>query len=165
MYDETYPIIEKSDSEDAIIEAHEFAQLSVRAASEMKAEELVVLDVRDLVSYCDYFVLCNGTNARQVRAIAQRVLDTVKQERGTPPKAEGMESARWVLVDLGDVLLHIFDGPMRGYYDLDALWIDAKRVPLTEFGLDDTGLVNDDDHDEDSSGSEKSSTSVDERAS
>ena len=81
MYDETYPIIEKSDSEDAIIEAHEFAQLSVRAASEMKAEELVVLDVRDLVSYCDYFVLCNGTNARQVRAIAQRVLDIVKKTR------------------------------------------------------------------------------------
>ena len=54
---------------------------------------------------------------------------------------------------------------MRGYYDLDALWIDAKRIPLTEFGLDDTGLVNDDDHDEDSSGLEKSSTSVDERAS
>ena len=155
----------KHDAEEAIIEAHEFAQLSVRAASEMKAEELVVLDVRDLVSYCDYFVLCNGTNARQVRAIAQRVLDIIKKQRGTPPKAEGMESARWVLVDLGDVLLHIFDGPMRGYYDLDALWIDAKRVPLTEFGLDSEGLVIDGEDVEDTSEMEKAASSVDERAS
>jgi ribosome-associated protein len=127
-------------TEESIIEAHDFAQISVRAASEMKAEELVVLDVRELASYCDYFVLCNGTNARQVRAIAQRVLDVFKKRVGSPPKAEGMEAARWVLVDLGDVLLHVFDGPMRGYYDLDALWIDARRVPLSEFGLDEEGL-------------------------
>ena len=58
-----------------IIEAHDFARICVRAASEMKAEELVVLDVREFVSYCDYFVLCTGSNARQVRAVSQRVLD------------------------------------------------------------------------------------------
>ena len=100
-----------------------------------------------------------------MRAIAQRVLDIVKKERGAPPKAEGMDSARWVLVDLGDVLLHIFDGPMRGYYDLDALWVDAKRVPLTDFGLDANGLVADDEDGDDQSDMEKASSSVDERAS
>ena len=148
--------------EEAIIEAQEFARISVRAASDMKAEELVVLDVRELASYCDYFVLCNGTNARQVRAIAQSVLDIVKKRRGTPPKAEGLESARWVLVDLGDVLLHVFDGPMRGYYDLDALWVDAPRVPLSEFGIDE-----DSESPEDPSNSSDSDDSVhaDERAS
>jgi ribosome-associated protein len=122
-------------AEEAIIETNDFARICVRAASEMKAEELVVLDVKELTSYCDYFVICTGTNARQVRAIAQRVLDIFKK-RGSPPKAEGMKAGRWVLVDLGDVLLHVFDGPMRGYYDLDALWIDAPRVPLNELGLD-----------------------------
>jgi ribosome-associated protein len=131
---------EQTVSEEVIIESNDFARLSVRAASEMKAEELVVLDVRELASYCDYFVLCNGTNARQVRAIAQRVLDIMKKRCGSPPKAEGMESARWVLVDLGDVLLHVFDGPMRGYYDLDTLWVDARKVPLSELGLDEDGV-------------------------
>jgi ribosome-associated protein len=152
-------------SEEAIIESNDFARLSVRAASEMKAEELVVLDVRELASYCDYFVLCNGTNARQVRAIAQSVLDLIKKRRGSPPKAEGMEAARWVLVDLGDVLLHVFDGPMRGYYDLDALWIDARRVPLSEFGLNEDGLPLEGTELEPKSSSEGASTNVDERAS
>ena len=155
----------QSHSEEAIIEAHDFARLSVRAASEMKAEELVVLDVRELASYCDYFVLCNGTNARHVRAIAQRVLDVFKKRIGSPPKAEGMEAARWVLVDLGDVLLHVFDGPMRGYYDLDALWIDARRVPLSEFGLDDEGLPLEPVGQEPLSSVEDSASKVDERAS
>ena len=66
--------------EEVIIESNDFARLCVRAASEMKAEELVVLDLRELASYCDYFVLCNGTNARQVRAVAQRVLDIMKKQ-------------------------------------------------------------------------------------
>ena len=145
-----------------IIEAHDFARISVRAASEMKAEELVVLDVRKFVSYCDYFVLCTGSNARQVRSVAQRVLDIMKKEFGIHSKAEGMESARWVLVDLGDVLLHVFDGPMRGYYDLDTLWLDARRVPLSEFGLDDEGNFVDPSQDEDS---ESDESPADERAS
>jgi len=151
--------------EEVIIESNDFARLCVRAASEMKAEELVVLDLRELASYCDYFVLCNGTNARQVRAIAQRVLDTVKNRQGTAPKAEGVEAARWVLVDLGDVVLHVFDGPMRGYYDLDALWIDARRVPFSELGLDDEGLPAKEEDAKAESPEENSPVITDERAS
>jgi ribosome-associated protein len=122
-----------SPEEEVIIEPSENAlQLSL-AALEKKAEGLVVLDVRGLVSYCDWFVLCNGTNNRQVSAIALHLLDTA---RTTPNLellgVEGQETGRWVLIDCGDVIVHVFHEPLRGYYDLDGLWPDAPRLTATE---------------------------------
>ncbi len=104
-------------------------------ADEKKAEELVVLDLGGRVSYCDYFVICNGTNRRHVRAIAESVLERLKTEHGLAPiSSEGFESARWVLLDFGDVVIHIFDESMRGFYDLEGLWADAARVELEHVG-------------------------------
>ncbi len=83
------------------------------------------------VSYCDRFVICNGTNRRQVRAIAEAVIMEMKQVLGRPPlSVEGMSACRWVLVDFGDVILHVFDRDLRGFYDLDGLWGDAVRVAV-----------------------------------
>ncbi len=107
---------------------------------ERKAEDVVVIDVRGRTSYCDLFVLATGAQARQVRAMADGVVGMMKRSRGHRPAGlEGAETGRWVLVDLGDVLLHVFDGPMRGYYDLDGLWADAPRLPLEAFGFDAEG--------------------------
>jgi ribosome-associated protein len=115
------------------------ARMALGAALGLKAEDVVVVDVRGRTSYCDLFVLATGAQARQVRAIADTVSHAAKAERGTPPGVEGTVAGRWALVDLGDVLLHVFDGPMRGYYDLDGLWADAPRLPYSTFGFDDDG--------------------------
>jgi ribosome silencing factor RsfS/YbeB/iojap len=83
------------------------------------------------VSYCDYFLICAGRNRRQVRAIAESISTRLKQETGMGPRSvEGMESGRWVLLDFGDVVVHVFDEPLRGFYDLEGLWKDAPRVDV-----------------------------------
>jgi len=109
----------------------------VEAALETKASELSILNVEGQTSFCDWFVLCNGTNSRQIQSIARRIIDGLKKDLGVHPLGiEGLDKGRWVLIDLGDIIIHIFDEPMRGYYDLDGLWIDAKRVSLEDLGVD-----------------------------
>lgn len=125
---------------ESTIEALELAAIVVRVALDTKADEMVVLDLDGRTSYSDHFILCNGSNPRQVRAIANNVLSTLKKEHGIlPVGVEGLDSGKWVLVDLGDVVLHVFEFTLRGYYDLDGLWIDAPRVPLSALGLDELG--------------------------
>lgn len=86
--------------------------------------------MRGLVSYTDIFVICSARNRRQVQAIAEEIRKTGKEQFGTLPRGtEGVEAARWVLVDFGSVMIHIFDQPMRAFYDLDGLWRDAPRLP------------------------------------
>lgn len=100
-----------------------------------KAEEVVVIDVRGRTSYCDLFILATGQQARQVRAMADGIVHFMKKGHGRRPAGvEGTDSGRWVLVDLGDIVVHAFDGPMRGYYDLDGLWADAPRIALETLG-------------------------------
>lgn len=108
---------------------------------ERKAEDVVVIDVRGRTSYCDLFVLATGAQARQVRAMADGIVQYMKKGHGRRPGGvEGTDSGRWVLVDLGDVVVHAFDGPMRGYYDLDGLWADAPRIGLGSLGFDEDGM-------------------------
>ncbi|MBW2253833.1 MAG: ribosome silencing factor [Deltaproteobacteria bacterium] len=103
------------------------------AALEKKAQDLVLLDMKNLVSYTDIFVLCSATNPRQAKAIADYVVLWTKREFDRRPKGvEGITLGKWVLVDFGDVVLHIFDGPLRGFYNLDGLWADAPRLPVPE---------------------------------
>jgi len=99
-------------------------------ALEKKAGELAVLDVSELISYCDRFVLCNGSNRRQVNAIAQTVQALAKEYGIHPVGVEGLSTGRWVLIDLGDVVVHVFHEDARFFYDLDGLWADAPRVPI-----------------------------------
>lgn len=90
---------------------------------------MVILDLRELVGFCDYFVLCNGASRRQVQAIARSVVRVLKgDDEVTSLSVEGMDSSRWVLADFGDVVLHVFDNESRGFYDLDSLWADAPRI-------------------------------------
>jgi ribosome-associated protein len=109
---------------------------------------MAILDMRELVDYCDVFVICSATNRRQVQAIAEAVRSFGKKELGLKPQAtEGLEAARWVLVDFGDVVLHVFDQPLRGFYNLDGLWSDAPRLPVPEGS--DLPFVDDDTDDDD----------------
>ncbi len=87
-----------------------------------------MLDLRDITSFADHFVVCTGTNTRQVQAIADEVQAQLKQEGEYPNSVEGYENAEWILVDYGDYLVHIFSEKARDYYDLERLWRDAKKV-------------------------------------
>ncbi|WP_127579758.1 ribosome silencing factor [Paenibacillus koleovorans] len=102
--------------------------MAVRSAEDKKAHNLVVLDLKGVSLIADYYVICHGNSDTQVQAIAT---DIRKQahERGVPIKGiEGFDSARWVLVDLGDVVIHVFHRDEREYYNIERLWSDAKVV-------------------------------------
>jgi ribosome-associated protein len=114
------------------IETRELARAIARAAYARKAEDLVYLDLTGRASYCDGFLICSGTNRRQVNAIAEGIASDLREIGQRPIGVEGMEAARWVLLDFGDILVHVFDGPMRGFYDLEALWVDARRVTFDD---------------------------------
>ena len=112
----------------------ELARIAARIAQEKKAEDLVLLELEKKVSYCDYFLICSGRNRRQVRSIAESLSTSFKKELGLAPlSTEGMESGRWVLLDFGDIVVHVFEEPLRGFYDLEGLWQDAPRVELPDF--------------------------------
>jgi ribosome-associated protein len=103
---------------------------ALRAASDKKALETVVLDLRDVASFTDYFVITSGTNVRQVQAIADDVVEQLKKQGTRAARVEGYKTAEWVLVDYGDFIVHVFEDKARRFYDLERLWRDARQVPL-----------------------------------
>jgi ribosome-associated protein len=84
--------------------------------------------VREISSFADYFMICSGTNIRQIQAIADEIESNLKEAGEYPASVEGYQNAEWVLVDYGDFVIHIFSEKARTYYDLDRLWRDAKRL-------------------------------------
>src|SRR4051812_42938348 len=106
---------------------------AVHAAGERKALDTVVLDLRDVASFTDFFVITSGTNVRQVQAIADAVEEHLRKNlRVKPARVEGYNSAEWVLLDYGDFIFHVFEAKARRFYDLERLWRDAARVELPE---------------------------------
>ncbi len=102
----------------------------VEAALERKAEHVVALDVRAVTSFADTFVLATGRSDRQVRAIADAILEAVGSRGERVLGIEGQQEGRWVLIDLGDVIVHLFQPEVRAYYDLDRLWSDAPPLAI-----------------------------------
>lgn len=100
-------------------------------AEERRATDLVLLDVRGLVDYTDYFLLATGQSARQNQAIAEHVVKTLKGEKRYAISKAGLDTGRWICIDLTDVVFHVFDAETRARYDLELLWADAPRVDLT----------------------------------
>jgi ribosome-associated protein len=100
----------------------------VAAAEERKAYDLRVLQMGEVTSFTDYFLICSGTSGRQVQAIADAVEQTMKDEGVRPLQIEGYKNARWVLMDYGDFVVHIFDQETRLFYRLERLWADAPDV-------------------------------------
>ena len=112
--------------------AQEAALLAARAASEKKAENVLVLDLRGLTDAADFFVIGSGTSDVQVRGIAESVIEAGERSGvGTPWHVEGLAAGRWVLLDYIDVVVHVFHHEMRGYYQLERLWGDAPVVVWT----------------------------------
>jgi ribosome-associated protein len=100
----------------------------VEVASDKQASNIVLLDVRDLCSFADYFVICTGDSQRQVRAILEDIELTLKKEGVLPHHHEGALDSGWILLDYGDVIVHIFSLEERDYYNLDGLWDKAIAV-------------------------------------
>ena len=97
------------------------------AASEKKAWDTVVIDVRDLTSIADYFVICEGETDRQVRAIADAMVEAAKAKELKPMAVDGYSDATWILLDFDSVLAHVFLPGERSYYDLESLWAPAAK--------------------------------------
>ncbi len=103
---------------------------ALRAASDRKALNVVALDLRKIASFTDFFLIASGTNVRQVQAVADAVVEKLKEMGKRPARIEGYKSAEWVLLDYGDFIFHIFEDKARRFFDLERLWRDATPVPL-----------------------------------
>jgi ribosome-associated protein len=108
--------------------------VAVRAAESKKATDIRVLDLREVASFADYFVLCTGASSRQVQAIGDEVVRQLKALGERPASVEGYGNAEWILADFGDFLVHVFSPQSRQYYDLDRLWRDARQVEVPAAG-------------------------------
>ena len=102
--------------------------LYVKAILGRKAVDVVILDVRELTSIADAFIICSGRSNRQVMAIADFVVMDLKKQGIKPLHVEGKKEGHWVLLDYGHVIIHVFFEPIRSFYDLEELWIDAQRI-------------------------------------
>jgi ribosome-associated protein len=96
----------------------------VSVLKEKKATDIVVLDVRGICTFSDYIIICTGMSDRQIKAIAEHVIENF----GKPFGKEGIEQGRWVLLDYIDVVIHIFQDEVRRYYDMESMWFEAKRI-------------------------------------
>ncbi len=111
---------------------HDLAQICANAALDTKAEDLVILDVRGLTTFTEYFVIMNGKSTRHVQALAEAIEAQLRSKRISTSKAEGLKEGLWVLLDFDDVVCHIFYHEQRDFYDLEGLWSDAVRVNLEQ---------------------------------
>ena len=107
------------------------AQLIAKAALEKKGEAVVILDMRGLAGWTDYFVISNGSSTRQVKAIADEILEKLDHSKTRAPSVEGYTPGEWVLIDAGDAVAHIFMPEQRRFYDLERLWGDAPRIKIS----------------------------------
>jgi ribosome-associated protein len=113
-----------------IAELDEKILKAIHAAEEKKALDIVVLDLREIATFTDYFMIVSGTNERQVQAISDGVVETLKKAGTSAARVEGYKSAEWILLDYGDFVVHVFDDKARKFYDLERLWRESKRVEL-----------------------------------
>jgi ribosome-associated protein len=106
---------------------------AVQAARDKKAVDVVVLDLRKAGGFTDYFVICTGTNPRQVGAIADSVQETLRSEFGERPAlAEGVHKSEWILLDYFNFIVHVFSRECRAFYDLERLWGNAERLEFAD---------------------------------
>ncbi len=130
-------VMEKSDSELVLrkstsmrkpLDSQSLALDIARVGLEHKAENTEIIDVRDKVDYADFIIVMSGRGERHVAALARNIDDSLRKSGSRCQSVEGLPQGSWVLMDYGDVVIHIFHEDARGYYDLASLWMDARRV-------------------------------------
>jgi ribosome-associated protein len=135
-------VTRRGDEQGAAIEPEALARRIAQLADSKGASDIVALDVRGLVGYTDYLVICTGRNERQAKAIYDEVRERLKKEDGLiPGSVEGEREAQWVLADYLDCVLHVFVPTTRDYYRLETLWGEARRLDLGLIGAAREGAV------------------------
>lgn len=110
----------------------ELAKVCAEAALDTKGEDVVILDVRGLTTFTEYFVVLNGKSTRHVQALAEAIEGRLRSKRVKASTAEGLQEGNWVLLDFDDVVVHIFYYEQRKFYDIEGLWSDAKKLEINE---------------------------------
>ena len=111
-----------------VLDSAETARKAVEAALEKQATDILMLDIRPVSYYADYFVICSADSERQIHAICDAVEDALREIEVKRYRKEGKEDSGWVLLDFGQVVVHVFSAPEREYYDIERLWGDATPV-------------------------------------
>lgn len=115
--------------------AKQLALAAARVAEETRGSNVHILDLRKVTEVFDYFVIATGSSRRQMHAMADEIKQSLKQsQHDTPRGVEGYEDGRWIVMDYGDVVVHLFDAESREYWDLEHLWSDAAQVPVPVAG-------------------------------
>ena len=109
---------------------NELLKVAVKAADSKLASDIEVLDIREMTTIADYFVICNGNSASQIRAIAEEVERKCKEAGEMPVSTEGYAASSWVLLDFGAVVVHLFRKEMREFYAIERLWNEAPRIDV-----------------------------------
>lgn len=115
------------------MKSQEKLELVVKAADSKRANDIVALDVHEVSLMADYFVIMDAASNRQVKSIAEEITDQVEEAGVEVKEIEGKDTAKWILVDLGDVIVHVFQEDERDYYDLEKLWSDSKNVDIHDW--------------------------------
>jgi ribosome-associated protein len=121
-------LIEGAFVEQVLLDPAQMARAAADAASDKKASDVLLLDVREITTIADYFVICSGNNARQIQAIADAVDEALRAQGARPLNREGVADTGWLLLDFGDIIVHIFGPTEREYYRIERLWNEAKTV-------------------------------------
>ena len=111
-----------------MIQSKEMAKIAYEALDEKKAEGIVMLEVSDITILADYFIIANGTNSSQVQALVDNVEEKLAKADVHPKRIEGVGNTNWILMDYGDIIVHIFSKEDRLFYDLERIWRDGKKV-------------------------------------
>ncbi|RXY98453.1 ribosome silencing factor [Fictibacillus sp. S7] len=110
----------------------ELIELVVKAVDNKRAEDIIMLDMKGISLVADYFLICHGNSEKQVQAIARELKDVAAEKEINIRRMEGFDQARWVLVDMWDMVVHVFHRDERSYYNLEKLWGDAPSVDLNQ---------------------------------
>ncbi|WP_062355674.1 ribosome silencing factor [Bacillus kwashiorkori] len=105
-------------------------QMAVKALDDKKAENIVVLNMQGISMLADYFIICHGNSDKQVQAIAKEVREKAEESGHLVKRLEGYDEARWILIDLGEIIVHVFHREDREYYNLERLWGDAPKIDM-----------------------------------
>ncbi|NNE01052.1 MAG: ribosome silencing factor [Pirellulaceae bacterium] len=122
------------------VESRKLAAAAVRVALDNKGSDILVIDVCEQSAEFDLFVLVTGTSRRQLHAISEQIDDALQKDLGDRRMGiEGYAESRWIVLDYGSVVIHLFDAETREYYGLESLWADGKQIPLSELGIETAG--------------------------
>ena len=115
-----------------VTESIELVELVVKSADDKRAEDIIAMDVSKISILADYFIVMHGNSEKQVKAISEEIIDKAEEAGIDVRRVEGRDSSKWLLIDLGDVVVHVFHYSERSFYNLEKLWSDAPLVDITK---------------------------------